>query len=160
MTNLYYRPIIYCDIDNTISKSYIRIKKYYNNNQYQKYEHIINDPIYEQSNEILNKLYNNYLILFITARKTFHEHIKSTEDWLYNNNFKYHKIIYTNNSLEKINFIDTSKKHLFIDDLKIKWESEPIDDNNMILNLKKNHINYIQFNDNWNDIHNIIYNSF
>jgi hypothetical protein len=59
--------------------------------------------------------------------------------------------------MEKINFINSAKKHLFIDDLKINWENEPIDDVNMILNLNKNHINYIQFNNDWTNIVDIIY---
>jgi hypothetical protein len=157
MSDLNYKPIIYCDIDNTIAKSHNRIKKYYFNNQYKNYEHIINDEVFEHSNRILNNLYDNCLIIFITARKSFPLHNKSTEDWLYNNNFKYHHIIYTNNSMEKINFINSAKKHLFIDDLKINWENEPIDDVNMILNLNKNHINYIQFNNDWTNIVDIIY---
>ena len=99
---------------------------------------------------VCRRLYNKYKIVFITARKNFPNYNKSTEDWLYKYNYQYHQIIYTTNALEKLQYIDTTKKHLFIDDLKINWENIPIDDINMIDKLNEYQINYIQFNNDWN----------
>ena len=112
----------------------------------------MDDEPYEDSINYINKLHENYNIIFITARKLFPEYEKSTEDWLYKHNYNYDSIIYTTSSSDKIQYINSAKKHLFIDDLKIKWEISPIDDNNMITLLQQNNVNYFQFNGNWADV--------
>jgi lipopolysaccharide biosynthesis glycosyltransferase len=116
------KPILYCDIDCTISNSEPRIIKYSKNEDYKLYENIINDNPIDGAIDALNKLSEKYKIILITARKTFKNYKNSTFDWLYKWNFKYDFIIYTNNSANKLNYL--IKDDILIDDFTINHASK------------------------------------
>jgi glutathione synthase/RimK-type ligase-like ATP-grasp enzyme len=147
------RPVIYCDIDCTISDSEPRIKKWANNCNYQLYEHIINDNPIDGAIDALDKLSKKYKIILITGRKSFRDYKKSTVDWLYKWNFKYHSIIYTYNIIEKMNFVD--KNSPLIDDFTTNHHDVTMDDISSYNKYIENGYNIIKFTkdtNNWNSI--------
>ena len=154
----YSKSVIYCDIDSTINNHEKRIKKWYNKglihpNAY-TYDEIMKDDVLINSVECNHKLYEKYNIYFITARKKFPDAYKSTKDWLDKYNFRYDKIILTNNLEEKINFLkNDSYLKVFIDDFTKKHHLDtPILDRNNIEKIKNENIPFIIFKNNWREI--------
>ena len=154
----YSKQVIYCDIDSTINNHEKRIKKWYNNGLVDPkaftYDEIMKDNTLTNSIESNHELYEKYNIYFITARKSFPNAYKSTKDWLDKYNFRYDKIILTNNLEEKINFLkNDSYLKVFIDDFTRKHHLDtPILDTNNIQKIKNENIPFIIFKNNWKEI--------
>ena len=154
----YSKSVIYCDIDSTINNHEKRIKKWYNTGLIDPkaftYDEIMKDDILINSVESNHKLYEKYNIYFITARKKFPNAYNSTKDWLDKHNFRYDKIILTNNLEEKINFLkNDSYLNVFIDNFTKKHHLDtPILDTNNIEKIKNENIPFIIFKNNWREI--------
>jgi hypothetical protein len=122
------RPTIYCDIDCTISDSEPRIRKWAKDCAYKLYKHVINDNPIDNSIEMLNKLYETYRIVFITARKSYECAREVTEKWLYKWGYKYHGLIVTNTMTEKLEYVkkwNDGNNIIFIDDFTKNHEGTP-----------------------------------
>ena len=154
----YSKDIIYCDIDSTINNHHLRIKKWTKdgviNKKAYSYEEIMKDEVLPNSVISNHKLYEKFNIYFITSRKKFPNAYNATKDWLENNNFRYDKIILTDNLGEKIQYIKNDKyTKIFIDDFTKKHHlDKPILDIENINKFKKENIPFIIFKNNWNEI--------
>ena len=154
----YSKYVIYCDIDATINNHEKRIRKWYKKGKIDAnaftYEEIMKDNVLLDAVESNHRLYEKYNIYFITARKKFPNGFKSTKDWLDKNNFRYDKIILTDNLQEKIGYLkNDSYLKLFIDDFTKNHHLEtPTIDTENIKNMKNNNIPFVVFKNNWKQI--------
>ena len=146
---------LYCDIDNTVSSQYSRIKKYYN---YKNESKIINskkliseDRVINHSVRAINELKKKYNIHWISARPQNLK--KTTLKWLQKKKFPIKSITLVNNHLAKINFLKKNKVDLYIDDMKYNYFNfQPELMTNFIKKLNKEKIKYEIFKNNWIEI--------
>ena len=146
------RPTLLVDIDCTLSDSEPRIKKWAKDEAYKKYEHILCDLPIENSQRVLNKLYEKYKIIIITSRKSFPEGLFSTKDWLYIHNYSYHQLILVNDLREKTLYYNNKNTDILIDDFTTNHHINTIDDTRNLEYFKENGFKYIKFdknNSNW-----------
>lgn len=162
-TEFFKKPIIFCDIDNTISKSEIRIKnnRYFKDNKYKinnnsfTTEEVLKDQIIEDSVESNHKLLQNYRLYFVTARGNYQNPYDTTRDWLYKNNFNYDKLFVVDRSIDKIKLIKSiinsnNVPYILIDDFTHKHENDVCELNkNIIKQFEKNNINTYIFKNDW-----------
>jgi hypothetical protein len=167
------KPIIFCDIDFTISDSMKRLKSNTNNlvltqNAFSSNE-VMKDLPYKYSVEANHILMQKYRIYFLTARGNYENAYDTTKQWLDTYNFHYDKLIVVASGEEKINVIkqyNTSENRgdsILIDDFTFHHEKEVYDINtNLIDKFKKENIKTIKFEfeqDNyWDKIIKLLYN--
>jgi hypothetical protein len=171
LQNRLNKPILFCDIDFTISDSMKRLKSNTTNlvltqNAFSSNE-VMKDLPYKYSVEANHILMQKYRIYFLTARGNFENAYDTTKQWLDTYNFHYDKLIVVASGEEKINVIKkyNADEHrsdsILIDDFTCHHEKEVYDINtNLIDKFKKENINIIKFEfeqDNyWNNVIHII----
>lgn len=123
--DIHQRRKLYCDIDCTLSDSAPRIRKYFANDGYKEYINVIEDLPIENAVATINKLYDKYEVILITARKSYDDYMNVTRNWLNKWNIKYHKIIYTSTAAEKLQHVPLLQHPtaVFIDDFTINHHS-------------------------------------
>ena len=158
MLNENKKPIIYCDIDETINYHAERVRKWTKNNIIHpncgNYEEIMKDKPVLEARDILNSAKEKYKIVFITARKKFPNAYLSTRDWLVKNNFHYDNIIITKNFEEKLEIMKKNRNtHLFIDDLTRGYHTGTLEiKKDSIKKLLYNNIPFVRYQNNWEEI--------
>lgn len=155
-------PIIVVDIDNTVSDHVNRINKFIdpisgeipyeeaNSNEAVSKDEPINGSI-----EAINIISIYYRVVWLTARK---KHLaETTENWLKQYKFQVDDLIFVEYFDDKIPHLVSLKPKLFIDDLKYDYFSkEPKLATKMIRQLIENSIPYFIFNNNWDDVLEIL----
>jgi uncharacterized HAD superfamily protein len=146
---------LYCDIDNTVSNQFLRIKKKFSGNNMQTLLHnkkiILEDHLIQNSKFSLDAFSNKYKINWLSARPT--SLYKITEQWLQLKKLPINSIVLVNSHDEKIRYLKKNIVDLYIDDMKYDYFTfKPKLMTRYIAKIKKINIKYEIFNNNWKDL--------
>lgn len=156
LQNMLNKPILFCDIDFTISDSMKRIKKNTNNfilsNNAFSSDEVMKDLPYKYAVEANHILMQKYRIYFLTARGNYENAYDTTKQWLDMHNFHYDKLIVVASGEEKINVIkkynvaENRSDSILIDDFTFHHEKEIYAiKTDLIDKCNKENINTIKF---------------
>lgn len=143
---------LFCDIDNTVSNQYLRIKRHYNGKNMSKLlndkELILQDYLIRDARKSLILLSKKYKINWLSARpKRLH---KITEKWLTLKNLPIYSLTLVNSHNEKIKYLKKNVVDLYIDDMKYDYfKLDPKLMTSFISKIELINIKYEIFNNNW-----------
>lgn len=143
---------LYCDIDNTVSNQYLRIKRYYNGRNMSKIlndkEIILQDYLIRDAQKSLSLLSKKYKINWLSARPK--KLLKITEKWLTLKHLPVNSLTLVNSHNEKIKYLKKNVVDLYIDDMKYDYfKFSPKLMTRFINKIDMININYEIFNNNW-----------
>ena len=114
---------LYCDIDNTVSNQYLRIKRLYNGRNMSKIlndkEIILQDYLIRDAQKSLSLLSKKYKINWLSARPK--KLLKITEKWLTLKHLPVNSLTLVNSHNEKIKYLKKNVVDLYIDDMKYDY---------------------------------------
>ena len=143
---------LYCDIDNTVSNQYLRIKRLYNGRNMSKIlndkEIILQDYLIRDAQKSLSLLSKKYKINWLSARPK--KLLKITEKWLTLKHLPVNSLTLVNSHNEKIKYLKKNVVDLYIDDMKYDYfKFSPKLMTRFINKIEMININYEIFNNNW-----------
>lgn len=143
---------LYCDIDNTVSNQYLRIKRLYNGRNMSKILNdkgiILQDYLIRDAQKSLGLLSKKYKINWLSARPK--KLLKITEKWLILKHLPINSLTLVNSHNEKIKYLKKNVVDLYIDDMKYDYfKFSPKLMTRFINKIEMININYEIFNNNW-----------
>ena len=145
---------LFVDIDNTVSDHMDRLRRINQSNllPIEEFAHlpewVKSDKPLEGACEYIKKLSQDFIIVWLTARKSSLREV--TKNWLEENNFCMDELILVDTLDDKISVLLKNQPSIFIDDLQYDFFSlEPKKATIAIDKLNKLHIPFIRYEGNW-----------
>jgi len=147
------RKHLFVDIDNVISKSMDRVRRWKGSKQAYSAEEVMKDEPVEGSVQALRRLSNHYFIRFLTARGSYEDPFNVTQTWLELQGFDYDDLIVVGGPESKV--CHMSKETLLVDDFTLGHETEaPFPNTKFMDQLKAAGLPFIVFplGGSWDDV--------